>query len=52
VAGFFARLPHPDKQLTVTPGAHTTMRSKNWQRAYHVLDTFFDRPALAYTGSG
>jgi len=52
VAGFFAKLPHPDKQLTVTPGAHTTMRSKNWQRAYHVLDTFFDRPALAYTGSG
>jgi len=52
VVGFFAKLPHPDKQLTVTPGAHTTMRSKNWQRAYHVLDSFFDRPALAYTGSG
>jgi pimeloyl-ACP methyl ester carboxylesterase len=30
-------------------GAHTSMRSKNYERAYHVLDTFFARPALAYT---
>ena len=50
VVDFFVRLPNPDKQLTVMPGAHTSMRSKNWRRAYHVLDTFFDRPALAYTG--
>jgi len=48
---FFVKLPHPDKQFTVMPGAHTSMRSKNWQRAYHVLDSFFDRPALVYTGS-
>jgi hypothetical protein len=26
------------------------MRSKNYERAYHVLDTFFARPPLAYTG--
>ena len=52
VANFFAKLPNPDKQLTIMPGAHTSMRSKNWERAYHVLDTFFSRPALAYTGTG
>lgn len=52
VVNFFAKLPNPDKQFTVMPGAHTSMRSKNWERAYHVLDTFFARPALAYTGSG
>jgi alpha-beta hydrolase superfamily lysophospholipase len=50
VVNFFVKLPNPDKQLTVMPGAHTSMRSKNWQRAYHVLDTFFSRPALSYTG--
>ena len=33
------------------PGAHTSMRSKNYARAYDVLDTFFARPALAYTGA-
>ena len=52
VVDFFMKLPNPDKQLTVMPGAHTSMRSKNWERAYHVLDTFFSRPALSYTGSG
>jgi len=51
VVDFFVKLPNPDKQLTVMPGAHTSMRSKNWRRAYDVLDTFFARPALAYTGS-
>jgi len=50
VVDFFVKLPNPDKQLTVMPGAHTSMRSKNWERAYHVLDTFFSRPALSYTG--
>ena len=49
---FFVKLPNPDKQFTVMPGAHTSMRSRNWERAYHVLDTFFARPALAYTGNG
>ena len=47
---FFVKLPNPDKQFTVMPGAHTSMRSRNWQRAYHVLDSFFDRPGLVYTG--
>jgi alpha-beta hydrolase superfamily lysophospholipase len=51
VVDFFVKLPDPDKQLTVMPGAHTSMRSRNWQRAYHVLDTFFARPGLVYTGS-
>lgn len=51
VVNFFVKLPNPDKQLTVMPGAHTSMRSKNYERAYHVLDTFFARPALAYTGT-
>ena len=50
VTNFFVKLPNPDKQFTVMPGAHTSMRSKNWQRAYHVLDSFFDRPALLYRG--
>jgi pimeloyl-ACP methyl ester carboxylesterase len=35
----------------IMPGAHTSMRSRNYQRAYHVLDSFFDRPALQYTGA-
>ena len=51
VTNFFVKLPNPDKQFTVMPGAHTSMRSKNWRRAYHVLDTFFDRPALGYSGN-
>ena len=51
VVNFFVRLPNPDRQLTVMPGAHTSMRSRNYQRAYHVLDSFFDRPALQYTGA-
>ncbi len=50
LVNFFVKLPHPDKQFTVMPGAHTSMRSRNWKRAYHVLDSFFDRPALEYTG--
>jgi pimeloyl-ACP methyl ester carboxylesterase len=51
VLNFFVKLPNPDKQFTVMPGAHSSLRSRNWRRAYHVIDTFFDRPALGYTGA-
>jgi pimeloyl-ACP methyl ester carboxylesterase len=51
IAGFFARLPNPDKQLVVMPGiAHSSTRSKNWQLVYHVLERFFSQPAPVYTG--
>ncbi len=50
VAGFFAKLQNPDKQLAVLPGAHVSMRSRNWRTAYHVLDAFLSQPPPAYTG--
>jgi pimeloyl-ACP methyl ester carboxylesterase len=51
VAGFFANLPNPDKQLIVMPGiAHSSTRSKNWALVYHLLDAFFSRPVPVYTG--
>jgi pimeloyl-ACP methyl ester carboxylesterase len=50
VADFFGRIPHPDKQLAILPAAHSSMRSKNWQAAYHILDAFLSQPAPVYTG--
>jgi pimeloyl-ACP methyl ester carboxylesterase len=50
VVNFFVKLDNPDKQLAVLPGAHVSMRSKNWQTAYHLLDAFFSTPAAVYTG--
>ncbi len=50
VVEFFARLDHPDKQMAVLPGAHVSLRSRNWQSAYHLLDSFFSQPPPAYTG--
>ncbi len=51
LAGFFARLPRPDKQLVVLPGiARGSMRSKNRQLVYELLDRYFSQPAPAYTG--
>jgi pimeloyl-ACP methyl ester carboxylesterase len=48
---FFARLPHPDRQVTIMQGiAHSSMRSQNWRMVYHLLDGYFSRPAPAYTG--
>lgn len=48
---FFVKLPHPDKQFTVMPGiAHSSMRSQNWEMVFHLLDSYFSRPAPAYTG--
>jgi pimeloyl-ACP methyl ester carboxylesterase len=51
VTGFFLKLPHPDKQLSVMQGvAHSSMRSQNWRMVYHLLDGWFSRPAATYTG--
>ncbi len=50
VIDFFARLPNPDKQFAVLPGAHVSLRSRNWRTAYHLLDSFFSQPAPVYTG--
>jgi alpha-beta hydrolase superfamily lysophospholipase len=52
LADFFARLPNPDKHFAVMPGiAHSSLRAKNWQVAYHLIDGFFSQPAPAYTGA-
>ncbi len=51
LAGFFAKLPNPDKQFVVMPGiAHTSTRSKNWSLVYHLLDAYFSQPAPVYVG--
>jgi len=51
VAGFFARLPSPDKQFIVMPGiAHSSMRSKNYALVYHLLDAYFSQPVPVYVG--
>ena len=51
LSSFFAKLPNPDKQFIVMPGiAHTSTRSKNWRLVYHLLDSYFSRPAPVYTG--
>jgi hypothetical protein len=35
------------------PGiAHTSLRSKNWEIAFHALETFFAQPAQVYSGAG
>lgn len=48
---FFARLPNSDKQFTVMPGiAHASFQQKNYELVYHVLASFFARPAAAYRG--
>ena len=51
VIDFFARLPHPDKQLTVMPGiAHTSLRSRNWRMVYDLVDACCSRTGPVYTG--
>jgi pimeloyl-ACP methyl ester carboxylesterase len=51
VLDFFARLPNPDKQLTVMPGiAHTSLRSRNWRMVYDLVDACCSRAAPVYTG--
>jgi len=49
---YFAKVPHPDKSFVIMPGiAHTSLRSKNWEIAFHTLETFFAQPPQVYTGS-
>lgn len=51
VAAFFARLPNPDKQLTVLPGvAHSTFNGKNHLMTKHILLSFFEQPLPVYVG--
>lgn len=51
VAAFFARLPNPDKQLTVMPGvAHSSFHGKNHAIAKHLLMAFFTQPEPVYRG--
>jgi pimeloyl-ACP methyl ester carboxylesterase len=49
VAAFFAKLPNPDKQLSVMPGiAHASLQEKNFATAQHVLQSFFSQPPTLY----
>ncbi len=51
IAAFFQKLPNPDKQLTVMPGvAHSSVRSKNWEMVYDLMDAWLGRPAPVCTG--
>jgi pimeloyl-ACP methyl ester carboxylesterase len=51
VLDFFARLPNPDKQITVMPGvAHTSLRSRNWRMVYDLIDSCCSRTGPVYTG--
>jgi pimeloyl-ACP methyl ester carboxylesterase len=51
VLDFFARLPNPDKQLTVMPGiAHTSLRSRNWRMVYDLVDACCSRSGPVYLG--
>lgn len=48
---FFAALPHPAKQFTVMQGiSHASFQQKNYMMVYHILLSFFEQPAAAYTG--
>ena len=51
LTNYFLKLAHPDKRFVVMPGiAHTSLRSKNWEIAFHTLETFFAQPAQVYAG--
>jgi pimeloyl-ACP methyl ester carboxylesterase len=51
IMNFFARLPNPDKQLSIMPGiAHTSLRSRNWRMVYDLVDSCCSRAAPVYTG--
>jgi alpha-beta hydrolase superfamily lysophospholipase len=48
---YFQKIGHPDKSFVIMPGiAHTSLRSKNWEIAFHALENFFARPAQVYAG--
>ena len=49
--GYFLKAKHPDKQFVIMPGiAHTSLRSKNLEIAFHALESFFAQPAQVYAG--
>ena len=51
LTSYFLKLAHPDKRFVIMPGiAHTSLRSKNWEIAFHTLETFFAQPAQVYAG--
>ena len=51
LAGFFARLPNPDKHFAVMPGiSHASFQQKNYALVYHILWSFFTQPAPIYRG--
>jgi alpha-beta hydrolase superfamily lysophospholipase len=51
LVNFFVKLPNPDKHFAVMPGiAHSSLRAKNWQTVYHIIDSFFSQPAPIYVG--
>ncbi len=51
LTNYFLKLAHPDKRFVIMPGiAHTSLRSKNWEIAFHALETFFAQPAQVYAG--
>ncbi len=48
---FFERLPNPDKTFAVMAGiAHASFQQKNYRTVYHILQSFFERPAAVYRG--
>ncbi|MEP6658226.1 MAG: alpha/beta fold hydrolase, partial [Betaproteobacteria bacterium] len=48
---FFKRLPNPDKQFTVMAGiSHASFQQRNYLMVYHILHSYFTRPAPAYPG--
>jgi pimeloyl-ACP methyl ester carboxylesterase len=48
---FFARLPNPDKQITVMTGiSHASFQQKNYLMVYDIMESFFSRPKPVYVG--
>ena len=51
LTNYFMRVAHADKSFVIMPGiAHTSLRSKNYEIAFHALETFFSQPAQVYVG--
>jgi pimeloyl-ACP methyl ester carboxylesterase len=46
---YFAKLPNPDKQITVMTGiSHASFQQKNYLMVYDIMESFFSRPAPVY----
>jgi pimeloyl-ACP methyl ester carboxylesterase len=51
LAGFFKRLPNPDKQFAVMSGiSHASFQQINYMLVYHILHSFFTQPDPIYRG--